>query len=391
MNSGATEVGKEASQKTQNLSRFHPRSQERSGEDPSRPAGSDAKSKDGWVHTPSGLRPARTPLRPSASPVASIPKVEVPIPAAAPEEKPAPPSTDPLPLTHPVAAIPAWLPKEMSLAVKIALAAVFLLCLAVAFRLGESRGRKTAFHEIPPVPSSTPSASPTFPEDLLPELDAALQLLRNGNPLDALAALNKLAASHPHIPSIHYATALAAIQGGYPREADRMADASIKEGFRVSDSWALKAAIAAMQSKGPSAEQESLLKKAIAADPMNPNPFIEMASLLRYQNKSNDAAKLLESAAARLTPADSHAVAETTRAILAIDTGNTLLPVSAPLGIPSKDFPIAYSEMKRGNFQNAAAILRFTRDLTDPDLFAYLVNDPSLRKFAFRPELAEFY
>lgn len=47
--------------------------------------------------------------------------------------------------------------------------------------------------------------------------------------------------------------------------------------------------------------------------------------------------------------------------------------------------------MKRGNFENAAAILRFCRDQTSPDVFRYLVNDPALRKFTSRPELKEFF
>jgi hypothetical protein len=64
---------------------------------------------------------------------------------------------------------------------------------------------------------------------------------------------------------------------------------------------------------------------------------------------------------------------------------------SEPLGIPSKDLPNACAEMKRGNFENAAAILRFCRDQTSPDVFRYLVNDPALRKFTSRPELKEFF
>lgn len=394
MNSSAPDAGKQDSQKTQNLSRFHPRSQERSDEDQPQTSGSGSKSKEGWVHTPSGLRPVRSSFRSTTTPVASIPKMEIPDPAAPAAAPAAEPTAEPapdgmLPIPHPSTRIPHWLLKEMSLATKGAILLGVLICVVFAFRLGEARGRKTALREIKPAP--TPAPALTFPEEQLPELDTALQLLRNGKNLDALNALDKLATAHPDAPSVHYAKALAALQSGYPREADRMADTSISKGFRVSDSWALKAAIAAMSSKGPSPEQESLLKKAIAADPMNPNPFIELASLLRYRNQNDEAAKLLEAATARLNPADNQTVLETTRAILAIETGGELLPPAAPLGIPSKDFPNAFSEMKRGHFENAAAILRFCRTMTGADLFYYLVNDPSLRKFSSRPELAEFY
>jgi len=268
----------------------------------------------------------------------------------------------------------------------------------VAFKSGEWRGRKLALRENVTAPArvAVPAATPVrpsaeFPEDLLPPLDAALALLRSGDNLEALDALNKMVASHPKAPSLQYAAALAALQAGYPREADRLADASIQNGFRVSDSWALKAAISASKSNASNPEHEALLKKAIAADPMNPAPFIEMASLLRYQGRNDPAAALLTSASYRLNPADAQTVVETTRAILAVDSAKDPAPAAEPLGIPSRDLPNAYSEMKRGNFENAAAILRFCRDQTSPDVFSYLVNDPALRKFKSLPELKEFY
>jgi tetratricopeptide (TPR) repeat protein len=301
-----------------------------------------------------------------------------------------------LPAIPPAPVVPAWLQKEAAWGAKVAFAALFVIGVIIAFKSGESRGRKLALRENIPAPVAVPAAAPApppaeFPEILLPALDSALTLLRNGDNLEALDALNKMVAANPKAPSLQYATAIAALQAGYPREADRLADASIQNGFRVSDSWGLKAAIAAAKAKGVSPQQEALLKKAIAADPMNPAPFIELASLLRYQGKNDPAAALLASASSRLNPADALTVVETTRAILAVDSAKDPVPPSGPLGIPSKDLPNAYSEMKRGNFENAAAILRFCRDQTSPDVFSYLVNDPALRKFTSRPELKEFY
>ncbi len=387
MNSGATDVEQKGSQKTQSLSRFHPRSQGQP-EEASSPA-AERKDKGGWVHTPSGLRPARIPLS-IGKPAPSVPVARVEI-AKDEMAEPAAEKEVPLPAEPPQTVPPAFL-KHTSLVIKAGLVVMVLFALVLAFRFGESRSK----WEGNPLPSTQLAAAPQpprreFPEELLPQLDAALQLLRRGENLEALDSLNKMLAVHPDVPSLHYATALAALQAGYPREADRLAGASIEKGFRVSDSYALKAAISAMQSKGPSAEQETLLKKALAADPMNSNPFIELASLLRYQNKKEQAAALLDSASLRMNPTDTMVVMETTKALLAIDEGETLLPPSQPLGIPSKDFPNAYSEMKRGNFEAAAAILRFNRDRIDADLFYYLINDPALRKFASQKELSEFY
>jgi len=386
--------GKPAKQ-TQSLSRFHPRSPGRPDEEQESPAGEDLKYKAGWVHTPAGLRPAPNSSRSAEMPRLSIPNIVLPNPKSALPE----PATEVSLTVSPAAPrIPAWLLNETAIAFKVGAVVIFLLGAIIAFRFGEYRGRKTTFREIKSAPfaMAVPTPAPVlppaeFPEDLLPALNAALKMLREGDNLDALSALNKLVSSNPKAPSIHYAAAIAALQAGYPREADRLADASIKNRFRVSDSLALKAAIAASLSKSTAPEQESLLKKAIAADPMNPAPFIELASLLRYQGRNDPAADLLESAASRLNPADAETVVETTRAILAVDAAGNLVPPSQPLGIPSKDLPNAYSEMKRGNFANAAAILRFCRDQTAPDVFSYLVNDPALRKFTSRPEFKEFY
>ena len=399
MKPNTTDVDGQPPRKTQNLSRFHPRSSVRPDEELESPIGGDVLNQGSWVQTPAGLRPVPNSPRSTAFPLRTIPKIVVTPKVVETNPKSAPqhsgPLTEfPLPLFPTKPHVPEWLLKETAITLKAALVVLFLFSAFVAFKFGEYRGRKSELREVGPAPAavSVAALSPAeFPEELLPALDTSLRLLREGNNLDALDSLNKMLAQHPKAPSIHYAAAIAALQAGYPREADRLAATSIKNGFRVSDSWALKAAIAASQTKGAGSEQETLLKKAIASDPMNPAPFIELASLLRHQGKSDLAAGLLESAAFRLNPADAETVVETTRAILAVDANENLLPPSQPLGIPAKDLPNAYAEMKRGNFENAAAILRFCRAQTAPDLFSYLVSDPALRKFTSRPELREFY
>lgn len=393
MNSNTAETEGRPPSKTQNISRFHPRSSARPEDGLELPGGRDLKYKESLVHTPAGLRPSPNASRSAEFPLATIPKVVVTKSKSAAQDS-GPSIESPLPVSPDVPPIPAWLLAETTIAFKAGAVVLFLLGALIAFKFGEHRGRKVALPEIKPLLAAGPAAvhAPAgFPEDLLPALDAALKMLRKGDNIGAREALNKMLASHPKAPSIHYAAAIAALQTGYPREADRLATTSIKNGFRVSDSWALKAAIAASLSKGATPDQETLLKKAIACDPMNPAPLIELASLLRYHGKNEAAVGLLESASFRLNPAEAQTVIETTKAILALDVAGELAPPSQPIGIPEKDIPNAFSEMKRGNFDNAAAILRFCRDQTPPDLFAYLVNDPALRKFTSRPELKEFY
>lgn len=402
MNSTTSDAGQPSSSDSQKLSRFHPRTSTKTdGEEGFPPGGNDAKSKEGWVHTPTGLRPARRFSSTVKTPVAAIPKVVVPDSSQGP-------STTAKVTSQPPAAIAsvasedlqtaatrhepifARIRKETSLFLKAALALAFLIGLVLSFQFGRSTGRKSALRVIQPADESA-LRTKEFPETAWSDLDTALGLLRKGNNLEALQDLQTLLDSYPDAPSLHYAMAIAALQSGYPREADRMADASIKHGFRVSDSLALKAAVLAAQSKGPSGEQETLLKRAIAADPMNPNPLLELATLYRYQKQPDRARSTLDSAALRLNPADARMVLDTTLAILNVDQAGELPEPAQPLGIPSRDFPNAYAEMKRGNFQNAAAILKFCSGFIDADLFAYLINDPALRKFASKPELSGFY
>jgi len=400
MKSTAPDVEQPSPKDSQKLSRFHPRTRSKDGadEDPIPSGEKNSKSNEGWIHTPSGPRRARSFSPVAKAPVAAIPKVDLPDPLSAASKSP-PPALEELPASPEVPAqavngykeILSRLRKEAALLFAVVTAVVFVAGLALSFKFGKSAGREAVLRTLKPVAASAVLTPQEFPESALPELTAALDLLRKGENLDALAALKKILDSHPDAPSIHYAMAIANMQSGYPREADRMADASIKRGFRVSDSYALKAAILAMKSKGPSPEQEVLLKRAVAADPMNPNPLLELATLYRYRAQPEQARTLLDAASLRLNPADARMVIDTTLAILNVDQAAELPEPATPTGIPARDFPNAYAEMKRGNFENAAAILKFCSGSIDPDVFAYLVNDPAIRKFASKPELSGLY
>jgi len=395
MKSATTDVEQPSPEDSQQLSRFHPRTRPKDGtNEDSLPAG-EGEARDEWIHTPSGPRRARSFSPVAKAPVAAIPKVDVP--ASEPRNPPQAPVDDPAasapePPRQPSNGSESLLSrhrKEALIVFALATSVVFVVGLILSFKFGNSAGRSAALRSTPSGSAVLPPQE--FPESAGPQFDAALTLLRKGENLEALAELKKILDSHPDAPSIHYAMAIANMQSGYPREADRMADASIKRGFRVSDSWALKAAILSMQSRGPSPEQEALLKRAIAADPMNPNPHLELATLYRYRNQPEQARTLLDAAALRLNPADARMVIDTTLAILLVDQAAELPEPFPPSGIPSRDFPLAYAEMKRGNFESAAAILKFCSGSIAPDLFAYLVNDPAIRKFASKPELSGFY
>lgn len=265
-------------------------------------------------------------------------------------------------------------------------AAALILGFFLTFWYGRSLGHDEAMRL---TKHSDAGPHPKLPPEAVKPFETALTQLREDKPLEALSALRALLADHPYAPSLHYAAALAAMQTGYDVEAGMMADASIRLGFRVSDSLALKAAISALKAGRPSDDQEKLLNEAIAADPMNPNPLLELATLQRYRGKNSEALALLESAALRMTPTDSRAVLDTTLAIMRASSEPA--PNGAPTGIPTRDFPAALAELQRGNFNDAAAILRATQKSLSPDLFSYLINDPELRKFSRQPELAGLF
>ncbi len=265
-------------------------------------------------------------------------------------------------------------------------AAALLLGFLFTFWYGRSLGHDEAMRLAKPVDVAV---RPKLPAEAAAPFEAALAQLRDGKHLEALSALRALISDHPYAPSLHYAAALAAMQAGYDVEAGMMADASIRLGFRVSDSLALKAAISAIKSGRPSDAQEALLQEAVATDPMNPNPMLELATLQRYRGKISEARALLESAALRMTPTDSRTVLETTLAIMSADS--ELDAEAAPTGIPTQDFPAALAQLHKGNFDQAAAILRASQQKLSPDLFYYLINDPELRKFSRQPELAGLF
>ena len=161
MNSNTDDVeGLPPSRKTQNLSRFHPRSESRPAGDPAQ-AAAEMPNKDGWVHTPSGLRPART----GESLLSSIPKLSVPKPKlVSPETLPPVEAAEPAePVILPKPVIPAWLQKEAAVGFKIAFASLFVVAVLVAFKSGEWRGRKLALRENIPAQVAVPAQMPAPP------------------------------------------------------------------------------------------------------------------------------------------------------------------------------------------------------------------------------------
>lgn len=239
-----------------------------------------------------------------------------------------------------------------------------------------------------------------IPPDMMVRLDKALLDLRTGQAAEALKVLSEIESSS-EVPSLSYLVALAALQNGDVDLVEAQAKKSIKKREKVSDSLALLAVVESQRASdrsrvkmGSSVKRaEMLLAQAISADPANPYPRFELATLLRYDKRRDEAAKELKGARSLLNPIDSHSIMDITARIMALET----LPLdqvpktTATTDNPQKLIPAAYAAMRLGDFAQAASLLRIARDVMTFESFDYLVNDPAFRRYAQEPQLAEFY
>lgn len=233
------------------------------------------------------------------------------------------------------------------------------------------------------------------------KLNAALFKMRNGNAAESLEELKALQTQWPSVVSMHYLVALAALENGNEELAASKAEESIAKRQRVSDSLALLAVIesqkAARRDKfvlgNPVKRAEEYLRRSIAADPANPYPHFELASVLRYSGKRAEALEEVRAAMARLSAVDSHLVMDITEQIMERETmPDNQLP--ADIGTTDnvqKLVPAAYVAMRRGNFDRAVELLSEARKGMTPDVFVYVVNDPALRRFRNEPKIQPFF
>ncbi len=233
------------------------------------------------------------------------------------------------------------------------------------------------------------------------ELDRALADLRAGNTDKAEKKLQELEGAKTGVASLTYLLAVAAVQNGDIPLAEAKTAESITKRERISDSLALQAVLETQKRRDPSRQKfsdtrprtEALLRRAMLADEANPFPMVELATLLRYQKRTDEALALLRGARSRLNPVDSHSVVDVTIDLATLqDTPDDQLPQIAE---PGKDlisaFSAAYVAMRKGDFDRAADLAKTARKISAADLFDYLINDPAIRRYAGEPKLREFF
>jgi len=241
----------------------------------------------------------------------------------------------------------------------------------------------------------------TVSKETLQGLDQALADLRSGKTESAVKKLQELEGSKVDVASLTYLLAVAAVQNGDIKLAEAKTAESIDKRERISDSLALQAVLETQKAADPSIKKfgdpqvrsEALLRQAMLADAANPFPMIELATLLRYQKRSEEALALLRGARSRLNPVDSHTVIDVTIGLATLqDTPDSDLPQIAE---PGKDlvsaFSSAYVAMRKGDFDQAAGTVKIARKMASADLFDYLINDPAIRRYVTEPKLQEFF
>lgn len=237
-----------------------------------------------------------------------------------------------------------------------------------------------------------------IPAEFEKAIDSAFEAYSDGKASESTAQLEMVCRKNQTIPSSCYLLALMAIQSGDLKLALQKVDESIAKGEKLSDSLALKAAIEMeMGGKGgmgdPKVRAETLLRSAIAADISNARPYIELASLLRFQGRNEEARKLFQGAALRLNPVEGHSLVNTSLALLDLQQlPDDKLPSNLN---PDKDTPslisAAYIAMRKSDIPAVKALLAKARERLSPALYNYLINDPAIRFFSKNPQMSELF
>ena len=272
--------------------------------------------------------------------------------------------------------------------------ATAVVCSVVSWNIGFGAGVQNSLDE-------ETKEKVTVSKEFLGELDQALADLRTGKTENAVKKLRELEGANTDVASLTYLLAVAAVQNGDTKLAEAKTAESIDKRERISDSLALQAVLETQKAADPSIKKfgdpqirsEALLRQAMLADTANPFPMVELATLLRYKKRGDEAIALLRGARSRLNPVDSHSVVDVTIELATLqDAPDSELP---QVPEPGKDlvsaFSAAYIAMRKGDFDQAVGLVKIARKMAAPDLFDYLINDPAIRHYAAEPKLREFF
>lgn len=276
----------------------------------------------------------------------------------------------------------------------LAAAVSFVISGIIFYSLGNRIGRSIGGSDVVKLKTElTPDTQQSFDKILLD--------IQEGRSKEALEGIKLLQVSDPDVPSLYLTAANASILANELESARGYIEESIRARESVSDALTLQAMMEALLLRqkdykkmgDPKVRLESLLRQAIAADPTNPRPFLEMATMYRLLNRSDEALALLKSAKLRLSVPTDTLVADVALALLQLqmlsDENLPELSNETTLDVRSL-FSDAYTAMRRGKTEIANARLSQAREILPANLFSRLVKDPSFFAYSKDDAYAEF-
>lgn len=144
----------------------------------------------------------------------------------------------------------------------------------------------------------------------------------------------------------------------------------------------------------PMIQVEDLLRDAIAAAPLDGNPYLLLAMLKRSARQSHEALALLKSSRLRLSTSCDTIVVDAAINLLGLEMtmDGDLPPLtgeveSSLLGMIDS----AYIGMRLGNAKAATENLRRLREILPPKVFSQILADPAFKEYAKSPQFSDFF
>jgi len=265
----------------------------------------------------------------------------------------------------------------------------------VFFMLGAKSARpQEVVQTLPEKPEITP--------EIQQALDEILTDLRNRRGSLALEKLQKLQSSAPGLPSLFVLSANAALlENDLEKAASESQEGLLRKEFE-SDAYMLQALVMISQLRdktyktmgNPKARIESLLRQAMAVDPLNPDPYTMLAAIKRAARESREALALLHSSRLRQTVASDTIVTDIAIRLveleMLLDSDLPALSEKPEDGV-LQQISAAYIAMRLGNSEAAIANLTLARKTLPAEIFIQILSDPAFQPYFKNSAFADFF
>jgi hypothetical protein len=242
--------------------------------------------------------------------------------------------------------------------------------------------------------------------EITPEIHGVInEIIKDLQDRKGQVALEKIGQLRTLAPDFSFASILAANAALIEKDlqtAEDESEASLAGRVAEPDAFMVQALVvmSRLKEKGyksmgnPKAHIETLLHKAIAADPLEPDSYILMAAVKRAARESREALDFLQSSRLRQSAASDTMVTEAAINLLELEMmlDADLPPLSDQneAGILNQ-FSTAYTAMRLGNREVAVSNLTRAKESLPPKVFAQILADPAFSTYSQNPQFAEIF